>query len=79
MNKGPIKKRLANVCNVSVNDVPNGVPGFFLSHLPDLMNEMVWFKKAHTEVLVKGLDEFVQKHDVVAAVIFTLIDVKRAS
>ena len=34
------------------------------------------FKKAETEDLVKGLDKFVQKLDVVAAVIFTLIDVK---
>ena len=40
------------------------------------MKEMVWFKKAETEDLVKVLDEFVQKFDVAAALIFTLIDVK---
>ena len=37
---------------------------------------MVWFKKAETKDLIKGLDDFAQKLDVVAAVIFTLIDVK---
>ena len=38
---------------------------------------MVW--KSETENLVKGLDEFAQKLDVRAAVIFTLIDVKGQS
>ena len=40
------------------------------------MTEMVCFKKAEIEDLVKDLDKFIQKLDVVAAVIFTLIDVK---
>ena len=77
--KSPIGKRLASICTVSVEDVPNDVSGIFLAHLPGFMKEMVSFKKAKTEVLVKGLYEFVQKLDVVAAVIFTLIDVKGES
>ena len=40
------------------------------------MKEMEWLKKAETEDLVKGFDELAQKLEVVAAVIFTLIDVK---
>ena len=79
MNKSPTGKRLANVCSVSAQDVPNGFSGIFLAHLPDFMKEMVWFEKTETKDLVKGLDEFVQKLDVVAAVIFTLIDVKGES
>ena len=47
----------------------------FVVHIPDFIKEIVWFKKAETEDLVKGLDKFIQKFDVVAAVIFTLIDV----
>ena len=39
------------------------------------MKEIVCLKKAITEDLLKGLDEFAQKLDMVAAVIFTLIDV----
>ena len=39
------------------------------------MKKMVWFEKTETKDLVKGLDEFTQKLDVIAAVIFTLIDV----
>ena len=70
---------LASVCSVSAEDVPNGVSGSFLAHLPDFMKEIIWFKKAETENLVKGLDEFVQKIEVVADVIFTLIDVKGKS
>ena len=45
----------------------------------NFMKEMVWFKKAKIEILVKGLEEFIQKLDVIAAVIFTLIDVKGES
>ena len=48
----------------------------FFAHFPDFMKEMVWFKKAETEDLLKGLDEFSQKLDVVNAVIFTVINVK---
>ena len=59
-----------------VDDVPNGVSGIFLAHFPDFMKAMVWFKKAKIEDLVKGLDEFTQKLNVVAPVIFTLIDVE---
>ena len=33
----------------------NNVSGIFLAHLPDFVKEMVWFKKAETEDLVKGL------------------------
>ena len=40
---------------------------------------MVWFKKPKTEDLVKGFDELTHKLDVVAAVIFTLIDDKGES
>ena len=43
------------------------------------MKEMVCFKKVDTEDLVEGLDEFIQKLDVVAAVIFAFIDVKGKS
>ena len=59
----------------SVDYVPNGVYGIFLTHLPNFMKKMVWFEKTETKDLVKGLDEFTQKLDVIAAVIFTLIDV----
>ena len=38
-------KTLASVSSVSVDDVPNGVSGIFLAHLPDFMKEMKWFKK----------------------------------
>ena len=79
MNKSLIGKRLASLCSVSVDDVPNGVSGIFLAHLPDFLKEMVWFKRAETEDLVKGLGEFIQKLDVVSAVIFTLVDVKGES
>ena len=43
------------------------------------MNEMVGFKKVDTDDLVKSLDEFDQKLYLVAAVIFTLTDVKGES
>ena len=43
------------------------------------MKKMVWFKKDKTEDPVKGLDEFIQKLDVIATVIFTLIDVQDES
>ena len=43
------------------------------------MKKVVWLQKAKTEDLVKGLDELSQNCDVVAAVIFTLIDVKHES
>ena len=43
------------------------------------MKEMIWFKKAKTEDLVKGLDKFAQQLDVTAAVIFILSDVKGES
>ena len=69
-NESLLGKRLASVCSVSVEDVPNGVSGLFLAHFPDFMKEMVQFTKAETEDLMKGLDEFTQKLDVVAAVIF---------
>ena len=66
MNKNPIGKRLSSICSISAEDVPNGISGIFL----------VWYKKAKTEDLVKSLEEFVQKLDAVAAVIFTLINVQ---
>ena len=66
--KKSYRKRLDSMCNDSVEDVPNDVSGIFLAHLPDFMKEMAWFKKAKTEDLVKVLDEFIQKLDVVAAV-----------
>ena len=76
MNKSSIWNRLASICSVSVEDVFNSVSGIFLAYLPDLMREMVWFEKAKTENTVKGLDEFTQKLALVAALIFTLSDVK---
>ena len=79
IHKSLLGKRLASICSVLVDDDPNGVSGIFLAHLPDFMKEMVWFKKAETEDLMKGLDEFVQKLGVIAAVIFTFIDVKGES
>ena len=74
MNKSPIGRRLASIYSVSAEDVPNGASGIFLANLSDFMKEMVWFKKTETKDLVKGLDELVQKLDVVASVIFPLID-----
>ena len=79
MNKSPIRKRLTGICIVSVEDVSNDVSGIFLVHLPDFMKEMVWFKKAKTEDIVKGLDKSVQKIDVITAVIFTVIEIKGES
>ena len=43
------------------------------------MKKIVWFKKAKTEDLMKGIDEFIQNVHVVAAVIFTIIDIKDES
>ena len=40
------------------------------------MKESEWLKMAKTEDVVKGLYELAQKLDVIAAVIFILIDVK---
>ena len=79
MNESLFGKRIASVSSVSFDYVPNGVPGIFVAHFPDLIKEMGWFKKAKTEDVVKGLDEFYQKLDVAAAIIFTLIDVKGES
>ena len=79
INKSLFGERLASICSVSVNDVPNSVSEIYLAHFPDFMKEMEWFKKVKTEDLVKGLDEFTQKLDVLAAVILTLIDVKSES
>ena len=50
---------------------------FFLPIFQNSWRE--WLKKAETEDLVNGLDELAQNHDVIAAVIFTLIDVKDES
>ena len=72
-------KRLASTYSALVDDVPNGVSGNFLAHFPDLMKEMVWFEKVETEEGLKALDECAKKLDVVAAAIFTLIDVKGES
>ena len=51
MYKSPILKRLARICSVSVEDVPNCISVIFLAHLLHFMKEMVWFKKAKTENL----------------------------
>ena len=51
----------------------------FFALFPYFMKEMVWLKKAKTEGLMKGLGEFAQKLDLVAAVIVTLIDVEGES
>ena len=66
INKSLLGKRLANVCSISIDDIHNGVSGIFLALLADFMKKMKWFKKAETKDLVKGLDEFAQKLDVVA-------------
>ena len=59
INKSLLGKRLASTCSVSIGDVPNSVSVFLpISQI------------AKTEDLVKGLDEFAQKIDVVFAVIF---------
>ena len=50
-----------------------------MAHFPEFMMGMVWFKKAKAEDQVKGLDKLVQKLDVAANVIFTLIDIKGES
>ena len=49
----------------SVDDVPSVFSGVVLAHLPVFIED-----------LAKGLDEFTQKLDVVATVIFTMINVK---
>ena len=54
MNESLLGQRLASVCSVSVDVVPNGVSGIFLAHFPDFMEEIEGFKKAQTEDLVKG-------------------------
>ena len=54
-------------------DVSNGVFGIFLAHFPGFIEKMVWSKKSEMKDLVKSLGEFTQKLDVVAAVIFALI------
>ena len=54
MNKSPIGKRLASVCSVSIDDVPSGISGILLAHLPDFLKEVVCFQKAETEDVVKG-------------------------
>ena len=76
INESLLGKRLASTYSVLVDDVPNGGSGIFLAHFPDFMKEMVWLKKAEIENLLQGLDEFAQELDMVAAVIFTLIDVQ---
>ena len=40
------------------------------------MKEMVWLEKHKREYIVKGLNELAQMLDVIAAVIFGLIDFK---
>ena len=79
MNKSCIGKRLASICSVSVEDGPSGISGIFLAHLPDFTKVMIWFKKGKTENLVEGIEKFIKELDVVAAVIFSLIDVKGES
>ena len=79
MNISLFGKRLANAFSVSVDDVPMGFSGIFLTHFSDFMKDMDWLKKAETEGLVKGLNELAQKLDVIASVIFTLMDVKGES
>ena len=66
----------ASACSVSVDDVSNGV--LELSHhFSDFMKETEWSKKAETAHVMEILDEFIQKNDMIADVIFTYIDVKR--
>ena len=79
INKSTTVKRLVSLCSLSVDDFSNSVFGIFFAHHPDFMKEMEWLKKDDTEDLVKGLGEFTQKLDVVAAIIITLIDVKGES
>ena len=64
INKSLLGKRLASICLMVF------FFGIFLAHFQDFMNKMEWFKKAETEDLVKGLDEFAHKLDVVVAVIW---------
>ena len=45
MNKSLFGKRLASVCSVPVDDVPDGVSGKFLTHFSDFMKEIEWLKK----------------------------------
>ena len=78
MNKSLFGKGLANACSVPADDVPDGASGIFFTHFPDFM-EMEWLKNAEIKDVVKGLDKLTQKLDVIAGVIFTLIDVKGKS
>ena len=79
INKSLVGKRLASICSVLVDDAPNGVSGNFYSPFSRFHegDGIVW--KTETEDLLKGLDGFAQKLDVVAAVIFTFIYVKGES
>ena len=51
-------EKASQICSVSADDVPNVVSGIFDAHFPDFMKEVVWFKKAETEDVVRGLDKF---------------------
>ena len=79
MNKNLFRKRLANVCSIPVDNVPDGVCGICFTHFPDFMKKMEQFKKAETEGIMKGLDDLVQKLHMIAAFIFTFINVKGES
>ena len=79
INKSLLEKRMASVCSDLVDDVSNVISRIFVAHFPDFMKKIIWSEKAKIENLVKGLNEFPQKLDVVSAVIFTLIDVKSES
>ena len=61
------------------DDVPDGLLDFFLTHFPDLMKGIELLKIAEIENVMNRLEELVQKLDVIAAVIFMLIDVKGES
>ena len=54
-------------------------PGIFLARIPDFLKDIIWFKTAKIEDVVKELDEYSQKPDVIAAIFFTFIDVKGQS
>ena len=49
-NKTVFRKRLATVCSVPVDDVPEGVSGIFLTHFPDFMKNMELLKKMNQKM-----------------------------
>ena len=64
-------KRLANACSIPVDDIHDGVSRIFLTYFLEVMKEIEWLKTLKQKMALKL--------DVIAAITFTLIDVKGES